>query len=99
VVSAVVYVKATYPVYISGHVQFVNKTNQSKIKGLEILAKSGDHHLAQTQVDSLGNYQLTFIPDGYNVFDFYYFGNGFDTTLIKSVKGFDDQLVEWNLTL
>jgi len=90
---------ATNVFYVSGHVNFENDSLNTQLLNLEILVKAEGKIIAQTRVDSSHRYSLSFLPQEQDTFHFLYCGNGFDTTLIKSITYFEEQIVEWDFEL
>ncbi len=90
---------ATNVFYVSGTVNFEDDSLNTRLLNLEILVKAEGKIIAQTRVDSSHRYSISFIPENQDTFHFLYCGNGFDTTFIKSVTDFEDQILEWDLEL
>ena len=84
--------------YISGSVHFKNERAVSAA-GLSLFVKANERIIASTDVDSLGQYEISFILDQQPSFDFFFAGSGQDTTFIKSFTEFESDLMTWDIEL
>lgn len=91
---------ATHSVHLWGSVSFKSmEAEESNIPGLTIFVKADGEILAHTSVDQNCNYTISFLPKKQSTFDFYYTGNDFDTTFIKSFTFFESNAMQWDIQL
>jgi hypothetical protein len=92
----------TFDLHLSGHVYFENSENQNKVDGLYFFARgqNSDVIIGSDYVDADGRYEFSIyeelIRDGVR---FYYAGNGFDTTFVKSMSQFESDVSIVDFTL
>jgi len=85
----------TINLYLSGTVRFADQMNAEKLEGLYLFVKNQGHILVGDSLNKKGEYNLTITTENWTgPLDFYYAGNRFDTTFIRSVHQFKSQLVE-----
>lgn len=85
----------THDLHLSGTVRFQDKSKAEKLAGLYFFVKNQNHILAGDSLDTEGYYSLSVPTENLvGALDFYYAGNGFDTTFVKSISQFNSQISE-----
>jgi hypothetical protein len=84
----------TNPVTITGHLKKTPKANSAFVDRLMVFVKGDNKILAKVLTDEKGDFEITFIPQKEESFDFYCTGLGIDTLLIASVTTFESDTPE-----
>jgi hypothetical protein len=85
--------------YLSGKVHFKGDRSNERVEGLSLFVRAAGSIVAETRIESNGQYAISFIPEDQSSFDFYYAGLGRDTTFIKSFTQFESDLMTWDIEL
>lgn len=92
----------TVDLYLSGKVHFENIENQNNIEGLYFFVKEISYEpiIASDYINVNGGFSFTIKGDLIgNGLRFYYAGNGFDTTYVKTITQFESDISTINFQL
>lgn len=83
----------THDLNLSGKVYFENAEDQKKVQGLFFFVKDQKGIIATDYINEDGKYSFSINEDLIiNGLDFYYAGNGFDTTFVTSLLRFESDV-------
>ncbi|NOQ72305.1 MAG: hypothetical protein GQ574_09915 [Crocinitomix sp.] len=90
----------THDLHLAGIVYFEDVSNQDNVEGLCFFVKSNKQIIALDIVDENGRYDFDVPNEKMGVdLSFYFTGNGFDTTFVRSISQFESDICTVNFQL
>lgn len=85
--------------YLSGKVYSDDKNINTQLVGLYLFVKADGKIIIGEYIDTDRHYDISFIPENQQSFDFFVTGFGIDTIFLKSYTKFESDLITWDIKL